>query len=85
MAYQNDLVQKTLVGFNENNTEIDSLYTRPTLDCYLLTKYWRFITHDLSPEQVEDFQKAREQLEHYSKIYKIFEYTNLLHETMTTL
>ncbi len=61
------------------------LFTRPTLDGYLLNKYWRFLTADLSEEEVQDLEKAREQLEHYDKIYRIMEYGSEIASALTTL
>jgi hypothetical protein len=54
VALQKELVQKTIFSFTEHNEEVEGLYTRPTLDCYLANKYWNFITTDLSQEEVND-------------------------------
>jgi protoheme ferro-lyase len=29
---------------DHNNEEMDGVYTRPTLDLYLVNKYWNFLT-----------------------------------------
>ena len=69
------LVQTDIQGFFEQaHEEGEGIYTRPTLDYYLLNKYWNFITKGLSNEEIEDLQKANEKLEHYEKIYRIFGY-----------
>jgi hypothetical protein len=50
-----------------------------------LNKYWNFITKNLSPEEVADFEKAKQVLEEYEKIYTVFEYGADLSQVMTTL
>jgi hypothetical protein len=61
------------------------VYTRPTLDYYIIQRYWGFITKDLSPEEIADLEKAKRDLENYEKIYSIFEYGAEINENMTLL
>ena len=70
-----------------NHEELDSLYTRPTLDLYLCTKYWGFITSgdDLSKEEVHDLEAAKNQLVHYEKLYSLMEYGSDLNHMLTAL
>jgi len=68
-----------------NYEENDGLFTRPTLDLYVLNKYWNFLTKDLSPEELADLEKARSVLEKYEKIYSIYEYVADFSQTMTVL
>jgi hypothetical protein len=83
---QKDIVQRSIQGFMDHNQEeLNAHYTRPTIDLYLLNKYWRFLTKDLGETEVADLEKAKETLSHYEKIYSIFEYGNDLTQIMTTL
>jgi len=68
-----------------NYEENDGLFTRPTLDLYVLNKYWNFLTKDLSLEELADLEKARSVLEKYEKIYSIYEYVADFSQTMTVL
>lgn len=61
------------------------MFTRPTLDLYWLNKYWRFLTKDLSPEEIADLEIAKRNLEKYEQIYSIFEYGTELNAIMTTI
>ena len=84
--YQKDLVQKTMTQlFEYNHHDLRGLYTRPTLDLVWQTKFWGYLTKGMSPEEIEDFTAAKNQLEKYEKIYSIVEYTSALHENITTL
>lgn len=60
-------------------------FTRPTLDLYVLSNYWGFVTKNLSAEEVSDLEKARQVLSEYEKIYTIFEYCSDIQGLMTTL
>jgi hypothetical protein len=83
---QKDIVQRSIQGFMDHNQEeLNAHYTRPTIDLYLLNKYWRFLTKDLGETEVADLEKAKETLSHYEKIYTIFEYGNDLTQIMTAL
>jgi hypothetical protein len=70
---------------DHNNEEIDGFYTRPTFDLYFCEKHWNFITKDLSKEEIQDLENAKKQLQHYDKIYSLFEYANNMAALMTTL
>jgi len=50
-----------------------------------MTKYWRFLTSDLSQEEIADMEQAKKNLEKYEQIYTIFEYGSDLNSIMTTL
>lgn len=57
---QYDMVERSMGQFaDHNHEELDGQYTRPTLDLYTCTKYWKFLTSDLSKEEVADLEKAR--------------------------
>ena len=80
------MVQRSIGQFNDHNHEDqDAVYTRPTLDYYIMQRYWGFITKDLSPEEIADLEKAKKDLENYEKIYTIFEYGAEINENMTLL
>lgn len=70
---------------DHNNEELDGVYTRPTLDLYLCNKYWNFLTKDLSKEELQDLENARNQLQHYEKLYSLMEYGSDLNGILTTL
>ena len=76
-----------MAQFNDHNhEELDSAFTRPTLDLYLCNKYWNFITSDdLSREEIADLEDAKNKLQHYEKIYSIMEYGADLNGILTTL
>lgn len=70
---------------DHNHEEMESMYTRPTLDLYTVTKYWNFLTKDLSQEEIADLEKAKTVLENYEKIYTLMEYGSDINNIMTTL
>lgn len=81
-----DMVQRSLGQFHDyNHEEMSGLFTRPTLDLYVLENYWGFVTKNLSQEEVADLEKAREVLTEYEKLYHVFEYCSELQGLMTTL
>lgn len=85
-VYQKDLVQKTMTQLYEyNHDDLDGMYTRPTLDLQFCNRYWGYLTKGMSAEELADFEKARETLTHYDKIYSLVEYASDLHEGMTCL
>lgn len=44
----------------ENNIEeIDGFYTRPTLDMYIVDKYWNFLTKGMSEAEIADFKQVK--------------------------
>jgi hypothetical protein len=52
-----------MTQFNDHNfEELDGVYTRPTLDLYLLNKYWAFLTNGAAKEEITDLENARNQL-----------------------
>ena len=62
-----------------------SVYTKPCLDLWYVNKYWTFLTKNMQPAEVADFEVARSQLEHYEKIYTVVEYASDLNNHMTIL
>lgn len=83
---QSEIVQRSIQGFFDHNyEELSGLYTRPTLDLYIANKYWSYLTKDLGELEIADLQKARDTLQHYERIYSLFEYGNDLTATMTCL
>ena len=84
--YQRDLVQKTMTQLYEyNNENALGAYTKPTLDLHYVKKNWGWLTTGMSQPELVDFEKAKEQLEHYEKIFSIVEYASDLNEGMTVL
>lgn len=71
--------------YEYNHDDLDGMYTRPTLDYQWCVKYWGYLTKGMSPEELADFEKARDTLAHYDKIYSFVEYASDLHEGMTCL
>ena len=61
------------------------MFTRPTLDLYIMNKYWNFITKNISEEEVADLENAKKVLENYENLYTVFEYGADLSGLMTTL
>ncbi len=84
---QHEMVQRSMSQFHEaNHEELDGLFTRPTLDLYLCNKYWGFITGgDISREEVQDLEEAKQNLQHYEKVYSIMEYGSDLNNLLTGL
>ena len=72
---------------DHNLEELDGVYTRPTLDLYLLNKYWKFLTSGdrSSREEIADLENARNTLQHYEKIYSLMEYGSDLSGILTVL
>ncbi len=62
-ALQHEIVQRTMTQFNDHNyEEQDGVFTRPTLDLYLVNKYWSFLTNGAAKEEIADLENARTQL-----------------------
>ena len=84
--YQRDLVQQTLTQLYEYNNEYaKAAYTKPTLDLHYVKKNWGWLTANMSQPELVDFEKVRDQLDHYEKIFSIVEYASDLNEGMTVL
>lgn len=47
--------------------------------------YWNYITKGMSQAELIDLEKARDQLEHYDKLYTLIEYVSSLNEGITCL
>jgi hypothetical protein len=70
-----ELVQRSMAGFYDHNAEeAESMFTRPTLDAYIVGKYWNFLTKGLSQEEIDDLAVAKENLDHYTRIYELMDY-----------
>ena len=79
------MVQADIQGFFDyNHQDLEGIFTRPALDQYMINAYWNFITKGLSKEEVADLQLAKDDLEHYERIYKIMDYSNQLTLCLTT-
>jgi hypothetical protein len=75
-----------MAGFYDHNLEeADSMYTRPTLDAYIVGKYWNFLTKGLSQEEIADLQETKKNLDHYTRIYELMEYGQKISLTMLIL
>ena len=84
--YQNILVQKTATQLCEYNfLDSQAMYTRPVLNLHWANKYWGYLTTGMSEAELKDFEQARDQLEHYNKIYSFVEYSSVLHDNITCL
>ena len=75
-----------MTQLNEYNGEYGKCkYTKPTLDLFWAQKNWAWLTSEMTPEQLADFEQARDELVQYEKIYSIVEYASDLNEGMTVL
>jgi hypothetical protein len=85
-ALSHELVQRNMGQFNvHNHEEADGIYTRPTLDLYIVNNYWNYLTSGLSKEEVTDFEKARAALQAYEKLYSLMEYTSDINDALTAM
>lgn len=50
---------------DRNHEELDGIYTRSTLDLYVLEKFWGFLSKGMADAQIKDLEGARDQLRHY--------------------
>jgi hypothetical protein len=71
--------------FEYNHDDADQLYTKPVVDLSWAKNNWAYLTKGMSDLELTDFEKARDQLEHYDKIYSIAEYSSHLNEYITML
>lgn len=55
------------------------------VDLGLAKRYWSYLTKGMTERELADFETARDQLEHYNKIYTLIEYISELHEHITAL
>ena len=60
-------------------------YTYPTLWLGWSKKQWGWLTSDMSPAQLKDFEESKTILEKYEKLYSLMEYTTTLNENMMLL
>lgn len=81
-ANQRVLVRKSLHQLTEHNAETNGMYLEPVITLQKFTAKWASYTAGLSEEELADLSEARAKLEHYKKIYEIFEYCTELNELM---
>ena len=85
-VYSRVLVQKTATQlFEYNHDDLSSLYTKPVIDLRLAEKNWKWLTNGMSDAELADFNIAKENLEHYDKLYTLIEYASKLNEGITVL
>jgi len=77
---QRELVQKTVHQIHEYNDEGDGMFLKPLIETKKFTDNWHKQIAGLSTEEVADMEDARAALEHYEKIYGIYEYCSELTE-----
>ena len=65
--------------------EQDGAFSRPIKERDSFVANWDANIKDLSEEEVADLTRAREQIDHYEKIYNIYEYASEINELMYTL
>lgn len=65
--------------------EQDGGFSRPIKERDSFVANWDANIKNLSEEEVADLTKARDQIDHYEKIYNIFEYATEINELMYTL
>ena len=79
---QRILVRKSIFQLNSFNAQSDCGYLKPIAYLDHFKKWEKTVAAGLSEEELADIQKSKEQIEHYQKIYDIFEYCTLLHDTL---
>jgi len=82
---QRELVQKSLHQLREYNHESHGAFVKPTLALQAFEKSWGKHVQGLSNEEVADLEQARAVIQHYEKIYNIFEYSTDLNIAMNIL
>ena len=79
-------MQKTATQlYDYNHDENEAAYTKPVVDLGLARKYWGYLTKGMTQNELADFEAARDQLEHYDKLYTLIEYVSKLHDGITAL
>ena len=82
---QRDLVQWNLTQMRTHNNDNHGAFVAPIIALDSASSSWNSMTSGMSAEELADMDQARVQLEHYKKIYELFEYCEELNETMETL
>jgi hypothetical protein len=82
---QRDLVQWNLTQMNSHNTEYSGSFLAPVIALDDASSKWSSLTSGMSAEELADMNDAKSKLEHYRKLYEIFEYCESLNATMETL
>jgi hypothetical protein len=85
LAMQRDLVQWNLTQMHSHNKDHNGAYLAPIIALDNAESSWTSMTEGMSAEELADMDQARSQLEHYKKLYEMFEYCEHLNETMETL
>lgn len=79
-----ELVQKTCYQLKELEQHGDP-YFEPIEALDSGIKYWKEMTNGLSPEEMQDLENAKQTLEVYHSVYKIFEYASDLNNSIQML
>ena len=81
-ANQRVLVRKSMHQLVEYNAESNNMYLEPVSVLDAANAKWSKMTSGLSEEELADMEAARAKLEHYKKIYGIYEYASELNGVM---
>ena len=71
--------------FYEANEIASDVYSQPMEALERGRKNWSSMTAGLSPEELADFEKAKNDLEMYERVHDIFEYSTELNECIQNL
>lgn len=82
---QRILVRKTSHQLDQFDKSADGGFTKPIMVRDAFVKDWDAHTKDLPEEEVADLEKARDQIAHYEKIYKIYDYCTEINSIMYSL
>lgn len=69
----------------EADEHANYVYSAPITTLKSSRAMWDKLTGGLSPEELTDFEKAKETLELYERVYDIFEYSTELNEHIQVL
>jgi len=69
----------------EYNEESQGEFIKPLLVGKAAKSGWSSMTGGLSAEEVADLEQARDTIDHYDKIYSIFEHSSDLNHVMNVL
>ena len=82
---QRILVRKTCHQLGEFDESSDGAFSKPIYARDDFVKNWDANIKDLSGEEVADLERARDQIAHYEKIYKLYKYATEINDYMYIL
>ena len=80
-----NVVQWNLTSMSLHNRQTNGEYLLPVITLQRGEDNWSNLTSGLSAEEVADLEDARANLEHYRKLYEIYEYSEDLNRQMNVL